>query len=351
MGSTASMPLFVLSPGHLLDVTRTTFAAEHLKEREHLQALLRQRISVVAQDVLVVAEEFGEFADANRRIDLLGLDRIGRLVVIELKRTEDGGHMELQALRYAAMVRTMTFARLCEVYDKHLVLHPDSSDDDARTRLGDWLDDGSAEVLATDVRIVLVSADFGKEITGTVLWLNEYGLDIRCVRTTPYRLGEQVLLDVQQVIPLPEATDYQVQIRQKQALEKATAATNHDLTKFTVTDAAGHTTEPLPKRRAALAMVKAVIAAGVHPETLTSVLADSRYKAVPGLHDPSSLPGAFASAHPKAEGERWWLTDPLPGQADTYVLTKMWGLKTATTLQQLAALVPGGAVSFTAAEG
>jgi len=30
-------------------------------------------------------------------------------VAIELKRTEDGGHMELQSTRYAAMVSTMTF--------------------------------------------------------------------------------------------------------------------------------------------------------------------------------------------------------------------------------------------------
>jgi|HubBroStandDraft_6_1064221.scaffolds.fasta_scaffold736245_2 hypothetical protein len=31
-----------------------------------------------------------------------------------------------------------------------------------------------------------------------VLWLTDlYGLDIRCVRLTPYRVGERLLLDVQ----------------------------------------------------------------------------------------------------------------------------------------------------------
>jgi hypothetical protein len=34
------------------------------------------------------------------------------LVVVELKRTDDGGHMELQAVRYAAMVSSMTFDQL-----------------------------------------------------------------------------------------------------------------------------------------------------------------------------------------------------------------------------------------------
>jgi hypothetical protein len=36
------------------------------------------------------------------------------LEVTALKRTEDGGHMELQALRHAAMVSTMTFDQLVE---------------------------------------------------------------------------------------------------------------------------------------------------------------------------------------------------------------------------------------------
>jgi RecB family endonuclease NucS len=44
----------------------------------------------------VVAEEYGLFADSRRRIDLLALDRTGTPVVIELKRTDDGGHVRTQ---------------------------------------------------------------------------------------------------------------------------------------------------------------------------------------------------------------------------------------------------------------
>ena len=56
------------------------------------------------QETLVISEEFGEWEESRRRIDLLGLDKDANLVVIELKRTEDG---ELQSIRYAAMVSTM----------------------------------------------------------------------------------------------------------------------------------------------------------------------------------------------------------------------------------------------------
>jgi RecB family endonuclease NucS len=56
-------------------------------------AIFREQVEIVAPDTLVVAEEFGEWEDSRRRIDLLGLDKDANLVVIELKRTEDGGHM------------------------------------------------------------------------------------------------------------------------------------------------------------------------------------------------------------------------------------------------------------------
>jgi RecB family endonuclease NucS len=88
----------------LVPVPSITFSIEQVLGRADLQRLLRARIDMIVEGVLVVSEEFGAFTDARRRIDLLGVDRDGRLVVFELKRTADGGHLELQALRYAAMV-------------------------------------------------------------------------------------------------------------------------------------------------------------------------------------------------------------------------------------------------------
>jgi hypothetical protein len=109
--------LFEMSTGDLVVVPSSTFANEKILERADLQRLLRARIDAITDDVLIVAEEFGAFADAKRRIDLLGIDRAGRLVVFELKRTLEGGHLELQALRYAAMISTMTSDDLVGRYE------------------------------------------------------------------------------------------------------------------------------------------------------------------------------------------------------------------------------------------
>ena len=48
------------------------------------------------------------------------------------------------------------------------------------------------------------------------MWLNKRELDIRCIRIIPYQDNGRVLIDVQQVVPLPEATDYIIKIRDKE---------------------------------------------------------------------------------------------------------------------------------------
>jgi hypothetical protein len=210
------MPIYEITQSAIRKLGETTFSAAGLRERADLQRLLRSNIEVVSPDTLVVSEEFGDWEDSRRRIDLLGLDRDANLVVIELKRTEDGGHMELQALRYAAMVSTLTFERVVDVLSGYL--RRIGKEADARTTILEFLGwEGPDEgVFAQDVRIVLASAEFSKELTTAVMWLNEHGLDIRCVRMQPYDDGGRLLVDVQQVIPLPEAAAYQVQVREKE---------------------------------------------------------------------------------------------------------------------------------------
>ena len=80
-----------MSDGTLHFIEPTTFAAERVLERDDLQAAIKNNIGLLGDDLLVVAEEFGDFTDAHRRIDLLCIDREARPVVVELKRTTDGG--------------------------------------------------------------------------------------------------------------------------------------------------------------------------------------------------------------------------------------------------------------------
>lgn len=209
------MALFQLNADRLDQIDTTSLVQEGIREADDLQRILRKQIEVVSPGTLIISEEFCQWDDSLRRIDLLGLDQEANLVVIELKRTQDGGHMELQALRYAAMVSTMTFERAVEVYGE--LIRSNGTEEDPKERILGFLgwDNPNEEEFAREVRIVLVSQGFQKEITTTVMWLNDRGLDIQCVRLGAYRHEGKILLDVQQVIPLPETADYQIKIREK----------------------------------------------------------------------------------------------------------------------------------------
>ena len=112
------MPLYEVTTNGLAQRPTADFAALEMYERQDLQRLLRDEISALGEDLLIIGEEFGDWQDARRRIDLLAIDKSGRLTVIEIKRTDDGGHMELQAIRYAAMVSSMGSLR----FSRHIQL-------------------------------------------------------------------------------------------------------------------------------------------------------------------------------------------------------------------------------------
>lgn len=209
------MSFFEIRDGVMSRVPRTSLSEAEVRERRDLQALLRNHLHEVLPNVLVIAEEFGEWDDSRRRIDLLAIDREANLLVIELKRGDTGQHMELQAVRYAAMVSTMTFEQAVEAFERHLGSGTGAS---ARQRMLEHLgwSEPSDDDFAPDVKIILFSEDFSKELTSSILWLNQRQLDITCFRMSAHKLDGRLLVDFQQIIPLKEAEEYQVRVRNKQ---------------------------------------------------------------------------------------------------------------------------------------
>jgi hypothetical protein len=226
------MTIYSFENNELQHIKLTSFNREGILERQHLQSAIKKQINVVSPDCLIISEEFSEWSDSQRRIDLLAIDKDANLVVIELKRNETGEHMELQAIRYAAMVSTLTFSRAVEIYKKYL--KSIGSQNDAEKVMLDFLewDSPREDDFALDVRIVLVSSDFSKELTTAVMWLNERGVDVRCVRLIPYKLNKIILVDVQQIIPLPEVESYQVKIRQQSEERREARIHSRDYTRY-----------------------------------------------------------------------------------------------------------------------
>ncbi|WP_372929968.1 hypothetical protein [Shewanella putrefaciens] len=226
------MSIYNISNKKLQPLEQTTFAAEGLQERYDLQEALKHSIDAIAPDCLIISDEFSDWEDSRRRIDLLAIDRNANLMVIELKRDDTGAHMELQALRYAAMIANMTFDKACEYFAAYI--EQEGLQIDARKTLLEFtdLDESTLDDFGTDVRILLVSADFGKELTTSVLWLRDKGLDISCVRLTPFKYQGNVLINTEQIIPVPEAEAYQIKFREKRAEEKKSQTGGRDYSQF-----------------------------------------------------------------------------------------------------------------------
>lgn len=68
------MPIYEFARGAINRLTETTFNLAGVHERRDLQRLLREHVDVIAPGTLVISEEFGDWEESRRRIDLLGLD-------------------------------------------------------------------------------------------------------------------------------------------------------------------------------------------------------------------------------------------------------------------------------------
>src|SRR5208283_2491820 len=121
-----------------------------------------------------------------------------------------------------------------------------------------------------DVRIILAASDFSREITSAVLWLNERDLDIRCVRLTPYALDGRTLVDVQQLIPLPQMRDYLVRVREKAEKVREEQAASMDFTRFDVR-VGEQSYQRLTKRAAFLRVCRHLCEKGVNPESIAAL--------------------------------------------------------------------------------
>jgi hypothetical protein len=343
-------------------VPGTSFLAAGVRERADIQRLLQANIEVVSPDTLIISEEFGAWDASARRIDLLGIDRDANLVVIELKRDDTGAHMELQALRYAAMVARMTFDQAVTTYQAHLArsrveqtvaakrlnrpaAEVERSTEDARTALLEFLgwEEPEEASFAQEVRVVLVAADFSRELMTSVMWLNERDLDIRCVQLQPYKLGDQLLLQVDQVIPLREASEYQVQVREKARRERAAkSTTTRDLTRFDLTIGDKRFTR-LPKRRLIYQVVRYLIETlRKSPEEIEAIVEHPRpWVQVDGEFDAAGFQDAVAAEQakggPRVDLIRCMCDDDelLRFGGRTYALTKMWGTNTIPSLEAL----------------
>lgn len=211
------------SENRLRRIEERRFADLHLREREHLQEWLAHQPDALGEELLIIQKEFDGFADTRERLDLLALDKEGQLVVIENKLDDSGRDVTWQALKYTAYVSSLTKAQIVDIFQQYLDRHAGGGN--AVQAICDFLNVEELDEVVlnpgNNQRLIFIAANFRKEVTATVLWLREHRIDARCIKVTPYAFNDDLLIDIQPVIPTPEAADFMIGMAEKESEEKS----------------------------------------------------------------------------------------------------------------------------------
>lgn len=201
-------------------------------ERKHLQEWLENCPQALAQvdgdELLIIQKEFDGFDDTRERLDLLAIDKDGNLVIIENKLDDTGRDVVWQTLKYAGYCANLSKSQVVEIYQRYLNQKAQETGQPAANATDNLIEflevDGLEAAQINRIktqRLIFVAARYRKEVTNTVLWLSQFGITCQCFKVTPYQAGDELFLNVEQIIPTPESTEFMIGMVAKEAEEKS----------------------------------------------------------------------------------------------------------------------------------
>lgn len=209
-------------------IKRSSFQELKFSERNHLQEWIAKQPDIFGEELLIIQKEFDGFDETKERLDLLALDKGGNLVIIENKLDDSGRDVVWQSIKYASYCSALSKTNILEIYQKYL--SKQNIQQDAKKNICDFFDKEEFDSVVLNngsmQRIIMVAANFRKEVTSTVLWLMKHGVNIKCFKATPFKNNDEIYLSVEQIIPLPEAEELMIGIAEKERQETDTELGN-----------------------------------------------------------------------------------------------------------------------------
>ncbi|WP_316571399.1 hypothetical protein [Neobacillus sp. YIM B06451] len=236
--------MYNISGNKAVAVDAVTFSELGMTEND-MEELLRANIEMICDEeesMLIVGKQVRNAK--HGRSDLTAVDSNGNIVLIEIKRDRKDIEnrkeaFEFQAIRYAASYATIDtpddliskiYAPYIEKYEKETETKELTSIELATRKLYQFLHDNGAEKQFNEKqRIILVASDFDEQTLSAVAWLNSNNVDISCFKLTPYKIHEEVYVNIEKVLPLTNRNDYYVSFLEK--AEVSIAKTNTTFTR------------------------------------------------------------------------------------------------------------------------
>lgn len=185
------MRLFTIdTEGKLIPYEEHAFRESN--QESDLEILLENNPEYFFEDskVLIIGRQVT--TNLNSSIDLLGIDKFGNTVVIELKRDKTPRETLAQLLEYASFVENLDYSQLNEIYQNYLG-EESSLEDYHQQYFNHELEEQVSYNKST--KLVIVAQKISKEIRQTALYLRKKGLDVYCMEFKYFQTtgGEKII--------------------------------------------------------------------------------------------------------------------------------------------------------------
>ena len=185
------MKLFTINKnGKLIPYKEHDF--EKIKREADLESLLENNPEYFfkGSKILIIGRQVT--TSLNKSIDLLGIDKSGNTVVIELKRGKTPRETVAQILEYASFVENLDYSQLNEIYQDY------SGEEISLEEYHQQYFQNELEEKVSfnkTVRLIIVGQEISKEIKHTALFLRKKGIDIYCVEFKYFETqsGEKII--------------------------------------------------------------------------------------------------------------------------------------------------------------
>lgn len=228
--------MYKLNNKKLIKTESITLSELGLREND-IEEMLRNDIEIISEDesLLIIGQQVKNAM--HGRSDLTAIDKDGSLVLIEIKRDKKDikgrkEAFEFQAIRYAASYATIdskeylvkhVYAPYIDKYKKEFELGELTSYEFGIRKINDFLKFNNAfEKFNHSQRIILVASDFDEQTLSAVAWLNKNNVDMSCYKLIPYKIGNEIFIQTEKLLPIPNHDDFYVNLLTKnEPIEKS----------------------------------------------------------------------------------------------------------------------------------
>ncbi len=229
--------MYILNNKQPAKIESITFFELGMKESD-IEEILRQNVDMICDDeesMLIVGQQVKN--ELRGRSDLTAVDNNGDIVLIEIKRDKADivsrkEAFEFQAIRYAASCATIKsddeliqdiFAPYVEKHKGEFQAYAGlTTTEIAKRVLTEFLNANgiTSGAFNTKQRIILVASEFDEQTLSAVAWLNSNQVDMSCYQICPYKIGDNICIDMKKILPVADYDDFYVAVAKKIGIQR-----------------------------------------------------------------------------------------------------------------------------------